>query len=291
MKCLRPSRKDDNHLTAPGRAGKRGPGLFSPASKGLGRLTGQGPGRKMEPAFALRNLLAVISGAVFAVCSKIFSKVFSTAIFAVCFAVMFGGVAGFSAPHAFAGEVERGMLERLEKGGVAERRQAIAGLARQGGPGAVPPLVGALRDLDPVSRALAEQALWSIWMRSGDARVDKVLQKGTGLMAEGELEKALEVFDQVIKLRPGFAEGYNKRATVLFHLGRFQQSLDDIAQTLRRNPYHFGALSGAGLCMLGLKRPRDALAFFKRALGINPNMEGIINLKNRVEGRLQKPVA
>ncbi|MEE8435154.1 MAG: tetratricopeptide repeat protein [bacterium] len=198
--------------------------------------------------------------------------------------------AGWTAPSAFAGEEERELLQRLKKGGVEQRRQTLMRLGRQGGQGAVPALVEALRDFDPVSRALAEQALWSIWMRSGDARVDALLQNGTRLMTGGKLEKAVEVFDRVIRLRPGFAEGYNKRATAMYHLGRFQHSLDDIEQTLRRNPYHFGALSGAGLCLLGLKRPREAMNFFQRALRINPNMKGIIELKKRVEGLLRKPM-
>lgn len=182
------------------------------------------------------------------------------------------------------------LLERLRHGSLAERRTALSELAKQGDSASVPALVETLRDDDTVSRKLAEHALWAIWMRSGDSQVDGLLDLGVRLMSGGNLEMAVEAFAQVIQLRPGFAEGYNKRATALYHMGRYQDSLDDIAETLRRNPYHFGALSGAGLCLLGLQRPREALDYFGKALRINPNLEGIVELKKQVEKKMRKPV-
>ena len=266
MKCLRPSRKDDNRLTFPGLAREK--------ARRFPALAWERPGcipRTHPTASSGARAAAVLAG-----------------VLAVMLVVMLG--LGLAAPSAVAGEAERELLQRLKNGGVEQRREALIGLGRQGGESAVPALVKVLRDFDPVSRALSEEALWSIWMRSGDARVDALLLNGTRWMAGGELEKAIEAFDGVIRLRPGFAEGYNKRATAMYHLGRFQQSLDDIEQTLRRNPYHFGALSGAGLCLLGLKRPREAVEFFQRALRINPNMKGIAELIKRMEGRLRKPM-
>lgn len=277
MKCLRPSRKDDNHLTFPGPGRRKSRRLPAPPRKRPGW-----PARPQASAPWSAGIAAVPMR-ILAAGWEVFLLVFLLVVFSVV-------AAGLTAPGALAGEAERELLQRLKKGGVEQRRQALMGLGRQGGGAAVPALVEALRDFDPVSRALAEQSLWSIWMRSGDAQVDALLQNGARLLAEGELGKAVEAFDRVIRLRPGFAEGYNKRATAMYHLGRFQQSLDDIAETLRRNPYHFGALSGAGLCMLGLERPREAMNYFLRALRINPNMKGIIELKKRVEGLLRKPM-
>lgn len=283
MKCLRPSRKDDNHLTPPGVARRksrpfparlrRRAGCLAPTHAAAHR----GAGAAAFPVEVLGAVLAAIKPVIL-----------SMGI--VLVAVGITVAAALTAGIAFAGEAERELVERLKKGGVEQRRQALRGLGRRGGEGAVPALVESLRDFDLISRGLAEQALWSIWMRSGDARVDALLRNGTRLMAEGELKQAVEAFDSVIRLRPGFAEGYNKRATAMYHLGRFQRSLDDIAETLRRNPYHFGALSGGGLCMLGLQRPREAMNFFQRALRINPNMKGIVELKKRVESLLRKPM-
>ncbi len=194
---------------------------------------------------------------------------------------------GVSPPPARAAPADREALEQmLEQGSAEERRKALLGLATLGDPDAVPAVADALRDPDAVVRELAEQTLWAIWMRSGDQGVDTLLQRGTRLMARGRLGRAVAVFDEVIERAPQFAEGYNKRATAYYHLGEYEQSLDDIAETLARNPYHFGALSGAGLCMIGLERYRQAIYYFQRALEINPNLDNIRDLKGRLERKV-----
>ena len=43
-------------------------------------------------------------------------------------------------------------------------------------------------------------------------------------------------------------QGYNKRATVLFLLQRYQESIQDCQLVLDLNPYHFAAASGMGMC-------------------------------------------
>ncbi len=41
---------------------------------------------------------------------------------------------------------------------------------------------------------------------------------------------------------------------------------------MKRNPYHFGALSGYGMIYLKLGEPARALTYFERALAVNPNL-------------------
>jgi len=166
-------------------------------------------------------------------------------------------------------------LRALREGDVPARREALSWLAQFGDASAVEPVVARLRDPDPAVRELAEAALWAIWSRSGDPETDRLLEAGGRLLAAGRLRAALGAFERVVRRRPDFAEGYNKRATVLYHLGDYEGSLADIAETLRRNPHHFGALSGAGLCLVEQERPREALLYFERALEINPNLRSV----------------
>jgi len=78
-----------------------------------------------------------------------------------------------------------------------------------------------------------------------------------------------------VQLAPNFAEGWNKRATALYLLGRYDDSIKDIAKVLELEPRHFGALSGLGLCNAQLDKEKEALDAFEKALAINPNMPGI----------------
>ena len=41
---------------------------------------------------------------------------------------------------------------------------------------------------------------------------------------------------------------------------------------MKRNPHHFGALSGYGMIYLKLGDPGRALSYFERALAVNPNL-------------------
>jgi tetratricopeptide (TPR) repeat protein len=84
----------------------------------------------------------------------------------------------------------------------------------------------------------------------------------------------------VIRKRPDFAEGWNKRATAYYLAGEYQRSLADCAEVLKRNPHHFGALSGYGQIYFQLQEYEKAIAWWRRALEVNPNMLGVeINIK------------
>ena len=182
------------------------------------------------------------------------------------------------------------LLRQLEEGTTEVRRHALVELAEHGDTATVPKVAAALRDTDPITRRLAERALWSIWSRSGDEDVDELMKTGTLLLTRGNPAQSVAVFGRIIELAPDFPEGYNKRATAYYHIGEFEKSLQDISQTLRRNPYHFGALSGAGLCLVELERFDEAVGYFDRALKINPNLQGIVELRKAILKRSKKPV-
>jgi tetratricopeptide (TPR) repeat protein len=157
----------------------------------------------------------------------------------------------------------------------ANRRRAVVWFGENGTMDDVPRLVGALRELDALVRGLAERGLWEIWSRSGDEEVDQLLQLGVGQMQAREGDAAVRTFTRVIERRPDFAEGWNKRATVYYLLGEYRKSLADCDEVMKRNPHHFGALSGYGMIYVQLDQPARALEYFERALGVNPNLEQV----------------
>jgi tetratricopeptide (TPR) repeat protein len=166
-------------------------------------------------------------------------------------------------------------LEVLRHGDPAEKLKAIELLAKIGDMQVMPALVQALRDDDIRVRAVAQNAMWAIWLRSGNDDIDTLMAEGIRLMEQQQYPEAVELFDQIITRAPKFAEGYNKRATVYYLMQEFEKSIADIHRTLELNPVHFGALSGMGLCYLSLDEPRKALEWFERAVAVNPNMDSI----------------
>ena len=166
-------------------------------------------------------------------------------------------------------------LAEIKSPDVEKRRGAAAWLGELGVMADAPVLLGALSDGDEVVRVLAEHSVWKVWSRSGDAHADGLLQIGIEQMSHGDGPAAVETFTKVIERKPDFAEAWNKRATVYFLMGENEKSLHDCDEVLKRNPVHFGVLAGYGQIYLRLDEPERALAYFRRALRINPNMSGV----------------
>lgn len=181
------------------------------------------------------------------------------------------------------GMSRRRALEDLRQEDAQTREAACAVLGELGIPADLPPLMAALHDPDARVRQGAEGAIWQVWSRSGDRATDQIFERGLQQMHSGDLPAAVETFSRVINMNPDFAEGWNKRATVYFLLGKDDLSLQDCAEVLKRNPHHFGVLSGYGQLYVRKGELERALEFFRRALSVNPNMEGVRNSIELIE--------
>ena len=130
----------------------------------------------------------------------------------------------------------------------------------------------ALRGDDIAQAARAAEVLWQMWHRSGDARLDALLQEGIEAMQGDDLPTADAIFTRMIDEAPAFAEGWNKRATVRYMADDYVASIADCQETLARNPNHFGALSGQGLCHIMLGQFQEAAELFRRTLAVHPHL-------------------
>ncbi|UUZ73674.1 hypothetical protein LP415_11590 [Polaromonas sp. P1(28)-8] len=149
----------------------------------------------------------------------------------------------------------------------AVRRAAVVRLGEVGVMADADRLVAHLGDDDAPVRELAEAALWQIWSRSGDRAIDALLLRGIKQMEARQLVEAVATFSEIIRRKPAFAEGWNKRATAYYLLGRFELAMLDCDEVLKRNRHHFGALSGYGQIYLALGDPDRAQPYLERAEG------------------------
>jgi tetratricopeptide (TPR) repeat protein len=205
--------------------------------------------------------------------SNLFRMLFP--ILALCAGTIPAQAAQKSATAAQVAGTRQEALAALKSEKLIERRQAYVILAEHGEAEDLPLLYTALHDDDPPTRAVAEHAIWQVWGRSGDQHADQLYEVGVEQMQRGLLRSAVRTFSQIIDLRPEFTEAWNKRATVYFLLEEDDSSIADCDEVLKRNPQHFGALSGYGQLMLRNGDPELALQYFERGLTVNPNMEGV----------------
>jgi tetratricopeptide (TPR) repeat protein len=182
-----------------------------------------------------------------------------------------------AAPHAFPEppKSRAAALESLASPDAATRAEAVVWIANLGGMDDARLLHERLRDESGLVRSYAEQGLWLLWSRSGDAAIDALMVEGGEAMQAGRHDEAVRKFTSVIKAKPQFAEGWNKRATAYYLGGEYRKSIADCNEVLRRNPGHFGALSGMGQIYTRLEQYEQALQWFRRALEVNPNMVGV----------------
>jgi len=172
-------------------------------------------------------------------------------------------------------------LAALASADTATRAEAVVWIANLGTMQDAALLHERLRDESGFVRSYAEQGLWLLWGRSGDRDIDLLMARGAEEMRAGRYPDAIGTLTSVIKAKPDFAEGWNRRATVYYLAEEYQKSLADCDEVLKRNPRHFGALSGIGQIYSKLEQYEKALVWFGRALEVNPNMLGVeINIES-----------
>jgi len=134
-----------------------------------------------------------------------------------------------------------------------------------------------------------EQKIWEIWStHPTDQKLTKMLAQGSALMNSRMFKEAIIIFDQVIDLDPKWAEAWNKRATVLYLVGEYQKSQNDIDQVLKLEKRHFGALAGQGLVNIELKNYEKAITSYKKAKEIYPSMKSPEIMIKKLEELIKK---
>jgi tetratricopeptide (TPR) repeat protein len=127
---------------------------------------------------------------------------------------------------------------------------------------------------DTAAARAAEAKIWRIWIDSGHTAIDALMSEGVAAMSNRRLEDAITIFGQITERAPGFAEGWNKRATAYYLNEDYVASVKDIQRTLALEPRHFGAISGMGLIFLERGDQAGALAAFEAVVAIHPNSPG-----------------
>ena len=130
-----------------------------------------------------------------------------------------------------------------------------------------------LKIKDQISSFKTEQKIWKLWStHPNNDELTSMLSVGSDFLNNNQYPKAVEIFTKVIELNPSWAEAWNKRATVLYMMGEFEKSQDDIDKVLKLEKRHFGALAGQGLVNIKLENYEKALMSYEEAMKIYPSM-------------------
>jgi tetratricopeptide (TPR) repeat protein len=139
---------------------------------------------------------------------------------------------------------------------------------------------------NPHKTRLIERSIWAVWLSSKSPTLELLMGRVVSAMGKQAYGEALELLNTIVIIAPDYAEGWNKRATIYFLLGQYQNSIDDVERTIDLEPRHFGALSGLGLIYMRLEEFASALDAYERALLVNP----LLGHAEREVERLRKKV-
>jgi tetratricopeptide (TPR) repeat protein len=128
-----------------------------------------------------------------------------------------------------------------------------------------------------------------LWTQTNSDTTMLLMTRAKTAIEKKQPDVALKLLDKVVKLKPDYVEGWNRRATIYYLQNEYAKSMSDIREVLVREPRHFGALAGLGMIMQELGDDKRALDAFKKALEINPYLEKLPDmvktLTEKVEGR------
>lgn len=128
---------------------------------------------------------------------------------------------------------------------------------------------------DPVAIQSLEAAIWEQWIVVPDGPQRELMMRGIAEMQQRQLKQSVETFSKLIEIAPDLSEAWNKRATAHWLLGNFPASLNDICETVKLEPRHFGAYSGLGMIRAEMGEYPRAVAAFELAKKYNPHIVGI----------------
>src|SRR3954464_5383603 len=151
-------------------------------------------------------------------------------------------------------------------------------------------LFGALKAApdDETAHAI-EQRIWALWMRSRSDTATLLMTRAQKAIEDKDLDLALKLLDGIVKVKPDYLEAWNRRATLYYMKKDYGHSIADIREVLKREPRHFGALTGLGLILQDIGDDKQALEVYRRALAVYPRIERVPDivktLTEKVEGR------
>ncbi len=131
--------------------------------------------------------------------------------------------------------------------------------------------------------------LLAAYSQSGSDTGDLLLERAQKAIDAKDTDAAEAILDAAIAFMPDQAEAWNARATLRYLDDDFDGSMADIAETLKRDPRHLGALIGMASILEARDKTKDALEVYERVLTIAPHWktaeEAAAKLRAEVAGQ------
>lgn len=136
----------------------------------------------------------------------------------------------------------------------------------------------------PIAETIEE-----LWLQSDSPTIGVLMGRSLKALQEERQELALQFLDAVVELAPDYAEGWNRRAYLLYLQDDYERALGDLRRALALEPNHFKALEGLARILREIGQKKNALQAYEQLLRIHPHVSGgreaVEELTVEVEGQ------
>lgn len=151
-------------------------------------------------------------------------------------------------------------------------------------------LLAELKKADsPEAARPIEQKLTAMFRPSGSPSVDLLMTRAETAARAGDKDTARKLVDAVTAIAPKYAEGWHVRAAMESAADNDTAAMVSLQKTVELNPNHFTAMVELGDMLQAYGDKPAALKLYRRALALNPQMEGteskVRELARSVEGQ------
>jgi tetratricopeptide (TPR) repeat protein len=138
-------------------------------------------------------------------------------------------------------------------------------------------------DLGQHARAI-EDYDQSIRLEPNDA--DTLYNRGNAYQALDQRARAIEDYDRAIRLNPGHVLAWNNRGNAYHDLGQYARAVEDLDQAIRLNPKLSIAFNNRGNGYYGLGQYARAIEDYDRALRLNSGDASVLKNRSHAKERL-----
>ena len=128
--------------------------------------------------------------------------------------------------------------------------------------------------------------LMAAYAQSGSDTGDLLLERARKAIAAKDYKAAEKILDATIAFLPDCADAWNVRAKLRYLDGDVDGAMADIAETLKREPRHLGALLGMASILESRDKDNDALKIYERVLVIAPHWKSAEEAEARLKAKI-----
>lgn len=134
-----------------------------------------------------------------------------------------------------------------------------------------------------------EAQISMLFLQSGSPSIDVLMTRGTAALAAGDNDTARKLFNSVTGIAPDYAEGWHERAEMQASANDNSGAMVSLQHAVLLNPREFRAMSELAGMLEDYGDKAGALKLYRRALELDPQLEGVDRhvkaLENQVEGQ------